>query len=58
MNVECLLISIVQYLSYLETLAEIADWDASGKAYEKCKMAARSLSETFKERLEAMGRPE
>ena len=47
----------MQYLSYLETLAEIADWDASGKAYEKCKMAARSLSETFKERLEAMGRP-
>ena len=54
-HVEHMLISLVQYLAYLGTLVEIADWDADGEIHGECKMVARSLSETFKERLEAIG---
>ena len=50
-----MLISLVQYLAYLRTLAEIADWDTDGEMHRECKAVARSLSETFKERLEAIG---
>ena len=50
-----MLISPVQYLSYIETLAEIANWDADGKMHGECKAVARRLSETFKERLETIG---
>ena len=48
----------MQYLAYLETLTEIADWEADGKTHEECKAIARSLSATFKEQLDVMGRPE
>ena len=48
------LTSLVQYLAYLGTLAEIADWDADGEIHGECKAVARSLSETFEERLEAI----
>ena len=50
-----MLIWLVQYLAYLETLAEIADWDIKGETHEECKVPAYSLIKMFKERLQAIG---
>ena len=57
-HVRHMLISLMQYLAYLEILAEIIDWDADGKTHKECNVIARSLSAKFKERLKAMGRHE
>ena len=45
----------IQYLAYLETLAEIADWDTKGETHEECKVLAYNLIKMFKKRLQAIG---